>query len=267
MLGQVVVPLSAYLEMALAASREVFGTGSHAIEDLVLQEALIVPPDESRDVQLVLTPGVGETAPFQIISLGETSGDRTRALDDPRDRSRPARRCSGSTRGRGARLPTSKRRAPLARPRSTPRNSIETSTGVGSTSAPLSGASGSRGAASCRQAIGEVTLPDSLISEAGRCIFHPAFLDACLHPLAAVWPAVGDATGTYMPLGVDSFRLYDRPADSVISHARLRPGTGASGRALVGDICLFDASGERLAEVKGLLLRATDHEGLRPAMR
>ena len=65
-----------------------------------------------------------------------------------------------------------------------------------------------------------------------------------------------------MPLGVESFRLYGRPTGSVISHACLRPGSGASGDAFIGDIHLFGTSGEMLAEVKGLLMRGTDREAL-----
>ena len=46
-----------------------------------------------------------------------------------------------------------------------------------------------------RQAMGAVTLQECLIAEAERCTFHPAFLDACLQPLAAVWPVSGTRPG------------------------------------------------------------------------
>ena len=64
--GEVVFPYTAYCEMAMAAAREVFGTGGVVLSSVGLDRALILEPSRSVKVRLELTPdGTG----FSIHSL------------------------------------------------------------------------------------------------------------------------------------------------------------------------------------------------------
>ncbi|MCA9978122.1 MAG: type I polyketide synthase, partial [Anaerolineales bacterium] len=67
--GLYVLPSPAYMEMALAAVKQLaWGGGNPRLDDLVIHEALVLAADETRQVQLVLTPGDGQTAAWQIYS-------------------------------------------------------------------------------------------------------------------------------------------------------------------------------------------------------
>lgn len=72
------------------------------------------------------------------------------------------------------------------------------------------------------QALGEIALPESAgaVSEF-RC--HPALLDACLQVTLAALPE-GGATDLFLPVVVDTLKVYDRLPDCVWSHATLRKG-------------------------------------------
>ncbi len=67
--GSVIVPAAAFMEMGLAAAREVFGEGLYSLENLTVHDPLILVEDGSRVVQLIVSSeGVGKGS-FQIFSL------------------------------------------------------------------------------------------------------------------------------------------------------------------------------------------------------
>jgi acyl transferase domain-containing protein len=51
--GTVVFPLTAYVEMALAGARDVLGTGTCVLEDMVISEALVLPKGETQTMHFV----------------------------------------------------------------------------------------------------------------------------------------------------------------------------------------------------------------------
>src|SRR5215218_6299365 len=75
--GAAVLPAASYLEMALSASAEVYGPGSHSVEGMEFSKALFVPEDGEREVQLVLSPRMVGDASFQLCSppAGATDGE------------------------------------------------------------------------------------------------------------------------------------------------------------------------------------------------
>ena len=50
------LPAAAYLEMVNAAAVEMLGAGAHILEDIDIREALSVRDDETRAMQLILSP-------------------------------------------------------------------------------------------------------------------------------------------------------------------------------------------------------------------
>ena len=67
---QIVLPLTAYLEIVLAAARAVLGAGAYALEDVVVREPLLLPERDECPLQLVLTPSEDGGASFQLDSSG-----------------------------------------------------------------------------------------------------------------------------------------------------------------------------------------------------
>src|SRR5262249_58511231 len=72
--GTAVLPASAYLEMALAAAAEAFGTGPCAVKNIKFHRAFFLE-DEGRAVQQNLAPAAGGGAAF---STNSPSGDAGR---------------------------------------------------------------------------------------------------------------------------------------------------------------------------------------------
>jgi acyl transferase domain-containing protein/acyl-CoA synthetase (AMP-forming)/AMP-acid ligase II/acyl carrier protein len=69
--GGLLLPATAYMEMALAAAEEAFGSGAYALEDMDFCEALVLPQDRALapKMQLVISGEVTDAASFQFFSL------------------------------------------------------------------------------------------------------------------------------------------------------------------------------------------------------
>ncbi len=65
----ILLPGTGYMEMALAAGAIALGTDILTLKDVVLEQALIVPTDGSKTVQVVLTPNGTNNYRFEIYSL------------------------------------------------------------------------------------------------------------------------------------------------------------------------------------------------------
>ena len=99
-------------------------------------------------------------------------------------------------------------------------------------------------------AYAEVSLPDHLASHTG--VLHPALLDACLHPLVLL---LGGDDAMHLPTALDSLVVHRRGAQAAVSHVLLRAGNGATRTA---DVVLTDANGDCLATLRGLQLTASE---------
>jgi acyl transferase domain-containing protein len=56
--GLVVLPAAAYVDIALSAAEETFGSGSHSLEKVTFKRALVLPEDGTRAAQLVFSPAM-----------------------------------------------------------------------------------------------------------------------------------------------------------------------------------------------------------------
>ncbi len=109
------------------------------------------------------------------------------------------------------------------------------------------------------EALGEIQLPEIALAEVQQYGVHPALLDACLQIVAA---AIPDATETYLPIGLESFRLYRRPGARVWSHVIVRANQPANRTTLTADLRVFDAADQIVAEALGLQFKRADRAAL-----
>jgi acyl transferase domain-containing protein len=109
------------------------------------------------------------------------------------------------------------------------------------------------------EALGEVQLPDSALAEVAQYGFHPALLDACLQIVGAALP---DEDVTYLPIGMDGFRLYRQPGMFVWSHVIVRSNQPANHLTLTADLRVFDANDQIVAEAIGLHFKRADRAAL-----
>jgi acyl transferase domain-containing protein len=66
--GAIALPVSAYLEMAQAATEEALGPGTYVLTDLELKKLLLLPEKGSQRVQVVLSSAANELASFHVYS-------------------------------------------------------------------------------------------------------------------------------------------------------------------------------------------------------
>ena len=257
--GMVVVPAAVYLEMVVAAAHKVFGAGIYKMEDVDFYEALLLPEDEVRTVQLVLTPENSGKASFQLISFGASAQDGQASWTlhtkgsvriRPTDASAQARVSLADLQARCQEALSVSAYYQALRDRGLqfgPRFQ-----GI----AKLWGGLG--------ETLGQMRLPVTLAEEAEQYHIHPALLDACMQILMAAGPCVEDQSeaNIFLAVGLESFRFYARPQAELWSHALLRPGDRVNPGTFVGDLQLFDVNGQIVATLAGLLVKRARRDAL-----
>ncbi len=241
----VILPATAQLETAVAAGHSLGENCGIAIERFALESALMLSPDETRIMQVLLTP----QSPGHRIELFSRP-DRTGGREPPAW----VRHASG--------LVTSIDSLCPAVPIDALRARFSEEAAVEEVYERI-GRQGLRYGPSFRllrrawrgpaEALGEVLLEDSAIETDGY-FFHPALLDACLHVIAALGEA--DRPGPFLPVSLERFEALGRPSRRLWSHAVLRAAEGgATAGGLTADVDVIDPDGRRIARVVGLEFR------------
>ena len=117
------------------------------------------------------------------------------------------------------------------------------------------------------EALGKVELPSGLKLERDRYQLHPVLLDSGFQLMAA---ALHGSTEDelYMPVGVDSHRVYGHPSsDEITAHVVVRSSEEEVGEAIAGDIRLFDSDGSLISETANLHFRRVSREALMRSQR
>jgi acyl transferase domain-containing protein/aryl carrier-like protein len=240
----IILPATAYLEMALAAGREVFGPGGGAIalREVTLASPCFLAADEprwthtsfdadTRSVRVSTRPLQGgggqdwtEHARAQLEPLPLSAGPDAPKFSPEAVRARCARefdreRCYDYLRRIGL-------------------DYGPTFQGI------------ERVWQGDRESLGSVRLPEALAAEEAAYRFHPALFDACLQ---SVIPADGDFDGRdgglYLPCAIDRVELLGPPGRRVWVHARLREKTD---RRSVAEVDIYDEAGRPVVRVRGL---------------
>ncbi|OLP20418.1 hypothetical protein BST81_00790 [Leptolyngbya sp. 'hensonii'] len=245
--GTAIVPATAYVEMALAAARQVLGQPDAllTIEDLVIHAPLALSEAEPQTVQLLLNLTGDNTGSFRILSLQASTATW---------------QLHASGRASCGPIATAESPVPdLDAFRATAQNQIEADTHYHQfQQRGLDFGPQFQGVVRLwqreGQALGEIHLPAALTSELTSYQFHPALLDACLQVLGTLLP---DGLTAYLPMSLAQFRLYRQPPAVLWSQLTLRPGS-SSLDTLTADLVLVDAAGQRVAEVEGFACRRFD---------
>jgi len=300
--GAIVLPAAAYIEMALTAGAAALGEGPLELTDVEFERALVLPPDGSRDVQLVLTPRLTGTAAFEVFSRDADAGGDAGAGDGD------GHGWVAHARGRVRRLPDAAPAPELVRPGPAPRDDLpgddlpdddlpdddlpdddlpdddlEVLTGEGHYEA-LAARSMAYGPSfralteiwrGTQGARGRVQPPPAVARTAAEYRLHPVLLDAGFQLLAAAARglAADPADGAYLPVGLRRLRV--RRWGATVGWARARhalapdgdsaEGDSAEGEGVEGSVALFDDDGALVAEASGLRARRVETGGSRRA--
>lgn len=234
--GSVVYPGAAYVEMALAAAKEIFGHESGVIEEIEFQKALLLPESDPPSVQLTLD---SELTYFDIYSktkdskhwikhvTGKLNGDGNGKVQKPIALDEIRSRCTREV---------------------TQNDCYKQFDEIGLQYGPyfqgielLWSGDG--------EALGKLKIPNGLETEIQDYQLHPTLLDSCFQVLLGAVFFSQKAVGVYLPVGIDKLRFYGRPGLQFWSYARLVEQTP---NMLKADIEMLDEAGNVLVKIQGL---------------
>ena len=250
-----VLPAAAYLEMVHTAAAEVLGTGSHLLENIDIREALSVRDDETRTMQLILSPADDDAFAFQVLSFASTATDHT-----PHALHATGKIVAGRT-NTNSLLPA------ISLPELQSHCPNEASmSGYYRRLDHLGIRLGDRFKGVEKlwrgkdQALARINLTPAAALEAGGYTFHPATLDACLQILVAalVTEAELEAGGRiFLPMAIERFIIHRVTSGVLWSHVALVSSSelAVARDTVVGDMRVYDSSGELVAELAGVHLK------------
>ena len=253
--GQSIVPAAAYIEAALAAAKEWFGTDDVASKSGWLRSALKLDADHPLDISLVLTPDEGRdsaSARFEVFSRALKAGPEVAW-----DRHAGGRVC------KAGREPVPKDFRALIE-HCTEAVDIaayrEAMKAVGLDYGPafLALTDARRGE---QEAYGELRLPAETTLPA-ELRLHPGLLDAAFHLIGLALPETSDGR-FYLPVAYESVESHRSLGASGHAHAQLRQLDAARVKA---DVTVWRGDGALAARIEGLEARAVTAAEFRKAV-
>lgn len=248
--GELVVAGASHLALIIGAAEREFRKTSLVLKDILFPQALVIPEDGERTVQLMITPdreGTGDN--FRLISFEESRSEMTvhatGRIDpelppvEPFDWDLAGSRCPEEVDVRSVYKLQEQRHIV-----------------VGESYKWLKSLKSGEG-----EAVAELSQPEGL-SNPSEFSLHPGLIDSCFGVL--VMTTDMDVEETFIPFSMEALHVY-QPAGSkpLRIHARLRTGQkNGSQRRIVGDILIENEEGERVARFVGLEGRKAGKEAL-----
>jgi myxalamid-type polyketide synthase MxaC len=249
--GVAVVPAAAYIEMAVAAAVEVVSELPVALTRIEIEKVLPLQPGTEFEIQTRLEKQVASgNMVFQVHSRRKNAkGDWTL-------------HASGELRVGGIAVPVAKFNA-------SDREAFEkrsTRSLDGPEFYRLRQELGNHWGASFQgvnrvwqgqvgEALSAVTVPECIQGELSRYVFHPALSDSFGHILMATtaWDkSDGSLGGVFVGAGIEELQVYRRPEGGhFYAYAQLRSTIATPDNSLVGDVKVFDFSGNLIIQILG----------------
>jgi len=251
--GSVVFPGAAYVEMALAAARELGIDGTVSVEHLAFRRPLLLDGRGQTTVQFLYNPGelsfevhsaANNAQPSWTLNASGRLRDNPAGTSHSVDRETIKQRCeSGIPIGQAYEFLEEhglRYNGPF-------RGVVELWQGDG-------------------EALGRISAPDSINLDEDTYQVHPALLDSAFQVLfAAAGPLSSNgspAKNLYIPVSIDRIELHSKPGKQFWSHATVR---SREATAIEANIQVIDEQGKVALSVQGLRCRKI--EEARPERR
>ncbi|MCI0649377.1 MAG: SDR family NAD(P)-dependent oxidoreductase, partial [Chloroflexi bacterium] len=235
--GTTILTAATFLELVLAAGRTQFGTAALLIEQVAVEEIVLLPKNESRLLQTILTLDGNEVAGFQVATL-EGGDNWTQHITGKMSQQGPA----------GApviTLAAIQERCPRLRdPDAHYQNLAAHGLSYGAIWQILQSLRQGE-----REVLAEIRLPAALRADVEQYALHPALLEAGFQAAACL----GNG-GLYRPARIEALRFYHRPGPRLWCHAILQEAAGAAPDVITVDLSLFDDAGVVAVKIDGLQL-------------
>jgi len=247
---QTLLPITAYVEMVLAASNDVFGKTVGMLKEVFLEKELILQEKKTCTTQLLMTSEDEHTSAFQIYNLEEAGDSKTNSWT----LIAKGKLCSGEM------DPYALEIKPLDEIRHCCQEEVSVEAhyeilndqglNLGPRFRVLTELKRGK-----REALGRLDVPKLVMKEIGPYRIHPALLGGCLHVIAAAID--GDDTqtvegGVYLPEGFESLRIYDNISCGVWSYGAIRTVDRLRKEEILADVYVLDDLGRVVVEVAGV---------------
>jgi myxalamid-type polyketide synthase MxaD len=254
--GVAVLPGTGYVEMAIAAAAEAFGSTPRVFGAFEFERLLFLPEDGARTVQVSLAPAEDGAARFEVHSRPADAAD----AQWTRHVSARVEAQAANAAGVAEDVAAVKHRCGVEE---TSRDFYREFEARGNHWGPRF-----QGIARLwrgeREALAELCVPAALEPELDQYRIHPAVLDACLQVLGATVPV--EATGnarSFVPVHVDRIVVHGPLRGLRLwSHARLRSDAKQGAAGFEGDVRFLDEDGAVLVEFLGLRGRGLDRDAV-----
>ena len=250
--GEIVMPASGVVEMALAAGAAAGIVASHALVDLELHRSLALPAGSPRTVQAALARDGDGNIAFTVHSRSARADPDEWTLHATA-RFTPESDQDATTLGQDL--------ATLRREVSDEVSRDELYRGLAARGLEYgpSMQGVERVWRRTGDALGRLTLAEGLRHEAANYLIHPAMLDAAFHVLAATSVASSPAADRYVPAGCRRIRRFRpiSPNAPLWSHAVLQQDAQPGATEIEAAVRLLDDSGRPVVELTGLRLLRT----------
>ncbi len=239
--GSVVVPGAVFVEMALAAAKETYGSTDHSVDNLVLRRALIL--DDTCDPLLRTTlnqdTGAIEFAAFTATADGElkwtvTATAELNTLPGSPDRPGPPGDTEPVSTVSGDDFYARTQAMGFA---------------YGDAFQSIGRVTSGDGWASA-----EIAVPPNIADEIDSYRFHPALIDGAFQTLFGAPCLDREAEDSpYLPTRIRRSAIYRSPEDKMTAHVRV---VSATREQIESDITLTDDAGEPLAVFSGFTVQS-----------
>ena len=250
---QAILPLTAYLEMALAAGETSFPGNLVTLREVFIEQPLILSTGEEEldTIQLVLTPQGTDVYSFQLFSQISPQ-EKYQKTTWNRHAFGEVVLCKKGVKNQGEPQPIP---FDLSAWQEQCREKISAEAFYGNRrSQQINFGPSFQGVEQLWKGdgivLGRIRIPEMVWQEIDNYTLHPAVLDAGLHILGSILPE-----GTYLPVILEHLRVYRRPTRHLWSYATLQPGKTTESETLNAQVHLFDDRGNAIAIVSGLSLR------------
>ena len=251
--NQTLFPTTAYLEMAVAASNNLWGNASVVIEDLRIMQGLILLPGELTTVQTVLNPSDNKSYQLQIFSQRKQHNQEelewvlhATALIKQDEISHTPTKINLET----YLLECSKSIDVRRHYQQYNQVGIDYGSSFQGIEKLWSGSN---------QALAQIKLPEKLMGQIIDYQFHPALLDAALQIIIHALPET-DSNKTYLPVGVKEFQIYGKPGINLWAYVSLTEPSVGNKQSLNTSVTLLNQQGGIIATIKGLEVKLATKE-------
>ena len=243
--NQALFPTTAYLEIALAAAFQEWGTTSVVVENLSILQGLILPPGELINVQTLLTPSDKQSYQLQIFSQQQQNRQE-----------KPDWTLHSTALIRTEETIQTNTKINLDKYRSECNQSIDVKQHYQQFSQiGIDYGSSFQGIEKLwkgeNQALAQIKLPLELIEETIDYQLHPALLDAALQVIFHALPQI-DSDKTYLPVGVEELKIYGNPGLEIWAYAAQIEPRADNTQSWKAKVTIVNPQGEIIATIQGL---------------